>query len=113
MSEVEKEIAKCIAWHHYDRKTAYGFDKKAFNDGYADREYKTFIPAAKGVLDLIESWIDYPVYDTQDAQKSKMEHDISELIACIEEVHETGNISDALHVAKRVKMEQGQGCGIK
>ncbi len=55
------DIAKTIAWHHCDRKQYHGYPytdegKRARNDYYADHEYKTFIPAARGVLALIEGW---------------------------------------------------------
>lgn len=57
------EIAKTIAWHHCDRKQWVGHPsgpqgKRARNDYYAEHEYKTFIPAADGVLALLESWVD-------------------------------------------------------
>ncbi len=55
------DIAKTIAWHHRDRKNPRwqsneGVDNRRINDYYAETEYKTFIPAAHGVLALIESW---------------------------------------------------------
>lgn len=55
------DMAKTIAWHHCDRKMHRGYPhtdegKRARNDYYAKSEYKTFIPAARGVLALIESW---------------------------------------------------------
>lgn len=58
---VVEEIAKVIAWYHCDRKqwNGYpsGYDGKCKrNDYYAAHEFKTFIPAAEGVLAVIESW---------------------------------------------------------
>lgn len=56
------DIAKTIAWHHRDRKNQVFYRSetreglKEANDYYAEREYKTFMPAARGVLALIEGW---------------------------------------------------------
>lgn len=55
------DIAKTIAWHHCDRKPHRVYPrtdegKIARNDYFSQREYKTFIPAARGVLALIEGW---------------------------------------------------------
>lgn len=56
------DIAKTIAWHHRDRKNQVFYNshtdegRRGANDYYAEKEYKTFIPAARGVLALIEGW---------------------------------------------------------
>lgn len=58
MDSATVEIAKAIAWHHCDRKQWYGHPqgpvgKRARNDYYTANEWKTFIPAADGVLALL------------------------------------------------------------
>lgn len=57
ISEVEKDIAKTIAWHHCDRKQWSGYGKKEDrNDHFSEKEWATFLPAARGVLAVIKSW---------------------------------------------------------
>ena len=51
MAHLEERTARAIAWAHFDRKYCNGNQTKASRNAYyADKNWRTFVPAARLVL---------------------------------------------------------------